>query len=287
MYKKLLLAIVLIFIVIFHAEAQNDTVKYWKKGGFASFTFNQVSLSNWVAGGENALSATALLNLFANYKKDKIVWDNSLDLGYGLMKIEGKGQRKNEDKIDLLSKVGYEAFGKFYYSALFNYRTQFTDGYQYPNDTTQILVSRFNAPAYLSFSLGLDYKPNEYFSLFFSPLTGKVTLVMDNSLSNAGMYGVTPGKKARGEFGAGLNIKFQKDVIKNVNVLSKLTMFNNYTDKDKSNRANFDVNWEVMVNIKANKFLTTSIFTNLIYDQNIIRKTQFKEVFGLGVSYKF
>jgi hypothetical protein len=64
-------------------------------------------------------------------------------------------------------------------------------------------------------------------------------------------------------------------------------MFNNYTDKDKSNRANFDVNWEVMVNIKANKFLTTSIFTNLIYDQNIIRKTQFKEVFGLGVSYKF
>jgi hypothetical protein len=110
---------------------------------------------------------------------------------------------------------------------------------------------------------------------------------MDTALSNKGMYGVEPGKKVRSEFGASLNVKFQKDVIKNVNILSKLTLFDNYTDNDKSNRSNIDVNWEVMINIKASKFLTTSITTNLIYDHNVIKRTQFKEVLGVGISYKF
>lgn len=285
MLKKLFFISVLLIGLFSSVYSQKDTVKYWKKGGFASLMFNQVSLSNWVAGGENALSTTALFNIYANYKKDKIAWDNSLDLGYGLLKSEGKSLRKNEDKIDLLSKLGYQAFGKFYYSALFNYRTQFDKGFNYPNDS--VVVSRFNAPAYLSISLGIDYKPTDYLSVFFSPATGKFTLVLDEALSNAGMYGVKPGKKVRGEFGAALNAKFQKDVITNVNILSKLILFNNYSDKDKSNRANIDVNWEVMINLKASKYLTTSIFTNLIYDQNIVRKTQFKEVLGVGLSYKF
>jgi hypothetical protein len=285
MLKKIVFSIGLLFLFSNYFFAQTDTVKYWKKGGFASVMFNQVSLSNWVAGGENALSTTLLLNFYANYKKDKIVWDNSLDLGYGFLKGGGKKLRKNEDKIDFLSKLGHQAFGNFYYSALFNYKTQFTEGFNYPNDS--VVISKFNAPAYISLSLGMDYKPNEFFSVFLSPATGKFTVVADKALSDAGMYGVEPGKRVRSEFGAGLNAKFQKDVITNVNVLSKLVLFNNYTDKDKTNRANIDVNWEVMVSIKANKYLTTSIFTNLIYDQNIIRKTQFKEVLGVGASYKF
>jgi hypothetical protein len=266
-------------------NAQTDTVKYWKTGGFSVLTFNQVNLSNWSAGGENALSATGILNLFANYKKGNIIWESSLDLGFGIMKSGSSGLRKNEDKIDFSSKFGYKAFGDFFYSALLNYRTQFAKGYNYPNDS--IVVSKFNAPGYLSVGLGLDYKPNDFLSISFSPATGRFTFVSDKKLSDAGAYGVDPGKKIRSEFGASISAKFQKDVVKNVNVVSKLILFNNYTDKDKGNRKNIDVNWEVMVNIKAGKYLTTSIFTNLIYDQNVIEKTQFKEVLGVGASYKF
>jgi hypothetical protein len=272
------------FILLFSsAYAQQDTV--WKTGGFSVLTFNQVRLTNWAAGGEDALSTTAILNLFANYKKDKVIWDNSLDLGFGFMKSSGLGTRKNEDKIELNSKYGYKAFGNVYYSALVNYRTQFAKGYNYPNDS--VVMSRFNAPGYLTFSLGLDYKPNDYLSIFISPATGKFTFVSDQALSDSGAYGVDRGKRVRAEFGAGLSAKFQKDVVKNVNIVSKLTLFNDYTDKDKGNRKNIDVNWEVMINIKAGKYLTTSILTNLIYDQNIISKTQFKEVLGVGLSYKF
>ena len=291
MLQKLLFTVSFIALVLsVHAQTDTvtnriDTVKYWKTGGFSVLTFNQVSLSNWSAGGENALSTTAILNLFANYKKGEVVWDNSLDLGYGLMKNGSQGARKNEDKIELNSKLGYKAFGKVYYSALVNYRTQFAKGYNYPNDS--VVVSRFNAPGYITISLGLDYKPNDYFSLFVSPATGRFTIVADKALSDAGAYGVEQGKKIRFEFGANLSAKFQKDVVKNINLVSKLTLFNNFTDKDKANRKNIDVNWEVMVNIKAGKYLTTTILTNLVYDQNVIEKTQFKEVLGVGLSYKF
>ena len=287
MLQRTIIILALLGVFAKLSAQQADTVKYWKTGGFVSLTFNQVSLKNWVAGGENAVSTTALSNFTAVYTKGKFVWDNSLDLGYGLLKSEGKIARKNEDKIDLLSKFGYKAAGKFFYSALLNYRTQFANGYNYPTDTTQVLISRFNAPGYLSVSIGMDYRPVEYFSLYISPATGRFTFVSDQTLSDEGMYGVDKGKKVRPEFGASLNAKFQKDVITNVNLSSKLSLFNNYTDKDKENRKNFDVNWELMINLKAGKYLTTSIFTNIIYDHNVIKRTQSKEVIGVGLSYKF
>jgi hypothetical protein len=268
------------------AKPRRDT-SYWQRGSFAAVTFNQVKLTNWKAGGENALSVTTLLNLYENYRKDRVAWDNNLDLGYGLLKAESKTVRKNEDKIDLQSKFGYKAIKKLYYTAFFGYRTQFTPGYRYPTDTTREYISNFNAPGYFSVSLGLDYKPSDHFSLYFSPAAGKFTIVADKYLSDLGSYGVPPGKKVRSEFGASLNARFQKDIRTYLYIVSKLALFNNYTDVDKSNRANIDVNWEVMINIKAGKFLTTSIITNLIYDHNVIKRIQFKEVLGVGVSYKF
>ena len=267
------------------APTQHDTVKHWKTGGFSVLTFNQVSLNHWTNGGENALSTTALLNLFANYKKAKIIWDNALDMGYGLMKNNGYRVKKNEDKLELSSKLGYKAYKRLFYSALINYRTQFTNGYNYPNDS--VIVSTFNAPGYLTLSVGMDYKPADFLSILISPATGRFTMVMNKMLSDSGAYGVERGKRVRPEFGTNFTAKFQKDVFKNINVVSKLTLFNNYTDAEKANRKNVDVYWEFMMNIKANKFLTTTILVNVIYDQNVIARTQVKEVLGIGLSYKF
>jgi hypothetical protein len=261
-----------------------DTVKYFTYGGFASFTLNQVSFSNWSAGGENALSTMALLNIFGNYKKDKTEWVNTLDMGYGFLKNGSSKMRKNEDKIDITSKLGYKAFKNVFYTALINYRSQFADGYNYPNDS--VVVSRFNAPAYISVGIGLDYKPYDYFSIYLSPATGRFTIVNDRVLSDSGAFGVDRGKKVRSEFGASLIVMVNKDIFKNVNFTSKLVLFENYTDKDVANRKNIDVLWEPMLNIKAGKYLTTSIMFSLIYDQDVIAKTQIKEVFGIGLSYK-
>jgi hypothetical protein len=294
------------------SQAPADTS--WKKGGFTSLSFTQVSLSNWAAGGEDAYSGVLMLNLFANYAKDKTVWDNSLDLGYGVIKSGDAGARKNEDKIDLNSKYGYKAFGKFYYSALVNFKSQFAEGFNYPDDSN--VVSKFAAPAYITIALGLDYKPSDYFSAFISPATGKYTLVSDQKLADAGAYGVDPaeydalgnktadGKTLRPEFGAYFRAAFKKDLSASFNLSSTLNLFNNYTDKNKENQGNVDVNWETMLTLKAGKLITTTLFTNLIYDHDVKLptyetingvktvtgvgpKTQFKEVFGIGLSYKF
>ena len=261
--KKIYFIQLLLSIVVFSVSAQMpDTVKHFKYGGFTLLTFNQVSLSNWAAGGENALSATGVLNVFGNYKKDRIAWDNTLDLGYGMLKSGNTGVRKNEDKMELNSKFGYQAFGKVFYTALVNFRSQFSKGYNYPNDS--VPVSQFMAPGYLSVSLGMDYKPTDYFSIYLSPATGRFTFVNNQTLADSGAFGVDRaiveggiivkhGKRVRSEFGASLSTGIHKDIFKNVNLVSKLVLFNNYTDKEKPNRKNIDVNWEVMLNIKAGK----------------------------------
>ena len=282
-----------------------DTTMGWKKGGVLTATVAQTSLTNWVAGGQNSLSINGLFSGFTNYKKGKSVWDNSLDLGYGLMK-QGKGESfiKTDDKIDILSKYGREAFKKFYYSALMNFKTQMTPGYNYPDDSTKI--SNLFAPAYLTLALGLDYMPNSYFSAFFAPLTGKFTFVSDKQLSDQGAFGVTPGHTSKSEFGGYIRAiysrnDFKSEFLKNVSFTTKIDLFSNYLE----NPQNIDVSWETLIAMKVNKYLSFNFNTHLIYDDNIqvpfdknndgtigpgesIRSlVQFKEIFGVGLSYKF
>ena len=274
----------------------------WKKGGMGSINFNQVALSNWAAGGENSMSGAAFLSLFANYAKDRLSWDNQLDLAYGLLKSGDAKVRKNEDKIDLNSKVGYKvsANSKFYYTFLFNFKSQFANGYDYKNDTLlKYPISKFLAPGYLLYSIGIDYKPDDAFRLYLSPLTGRTIIVNDDMLSQAGAFGVDPGKKSLTQLGAYLRAMYKKDVFTNVNFQTKLELFSNYLD----NPQNIAVNHEILIAMKVNKFITANIGTQMIYDDiipvTVIKETsgvkeaktgprlQFKEVFGIGLSYKF
>lgn len=282
-----------------------DSTQGWKYGGVFSVSLSQTSLKNWSAGGQNSVAVNGLFSLFANYRKGKSVLDNSLDVGYGLLK-QGKNADfiKTDDKIDFLSKYGREAFKNFYYAALFNLKTQMTPGYKYPDVSKKI--SDLFAPAYILFAAGMDYKPNPYFSAFLAPFTGKFTIVADDSLSAAGAFGVTPGDKFRGETGGYMRViytknDFKSEFLKNVSFTSKLDLFSNYRDKPQ----NIDVSWETLIALKVNKYITVSFNTHLMYDDNILipidrnengtidpgeapgKRIQFKEIFGAGFSYKF
>jgi hypothetical protein len=255
----------------------------WKKGGFIGVTFNQVSLSNWVQGGDNSVALSATTNLFANYIKGKVDWQNSLDMAYAMVQTGSDKLKKSDDKIDLTSKYSRKFSERWLYGILFNFKSQFADGFNYPDDSN--IVSKFFSPAYVTLSPGLTWKPVSYFEILLSPVTAKWTFVMDEVLSNAGAYGVDSGKTVRTEIGAYINMKFQKDIMENVNLMTKLELFNNYTDEE--NPSNIDVNWEVLLAMKVNKYITASINTQLIYDADVIEKTQFKESIGVGFGYKF
>ncbi|RXQ90408.1 DUF3078 domain-containing protein [Ancylomarina salipaludis] len=294
MIRKLLFVFMALICVNASAQEIQDT-SYWKKGGMASLSFSQTSLSSWSGGGDNAISTNARLNLFANYTKAKNAWDNTLNLEYGLLKQGDEGTRKSIDKIDFVTKYGHQASKKWYYSALLDFKTQFAKGYNYgknEGDPDQ-KVSNFMAPAYLLLSLGMDYKPNDTFSAYLSPITGKTTFVNDEDLSDAGAFGVDPGDKIRYEFGALAKLTLKKTVAKNVDLKSTLDLFTAYSESF----GNIDVNWDLKIDMKVNQFLTASINTTLVYDDDVQYvdkegvnrgvRIQFKEVLGIGLAYKF
>ncbi|MCC7301899.1 MAG: DUF3078 domain-containing protein [Bacteroidia bacterium] len=285
-----------LFLPVLAAGQTTDTTKAWNKGGLLGLNFTQSSYTNWSSGGQNSVSGTILVNLFAKYKTERNVFDTRLDLAYGRVQV-GPENRKSEDKIDLAAKYGHLAFGKtWFYSVLFSFKSQFDNGYNYPNDT--LITSRFLAPAFLNYGIGLDYKPKDYFSVMIAPLSGKTTLVYDTRLSAAGAFGVDSGKMVRNEFGGSLTLEFSKEISKNIKLTSALKLFSNYLKTP----GNIDVNWESLLALKVNKYISATLSAELIYDDDThipydgdgdgVKEsngpmTQFKEVLGIGFSYKF
>lgn len=295
--KQISLTLLVFFLALsIKAQTPADTIKHWKKGGDFSVNFSQVSFSNWAAGGKNSVAGVALLNYSANYAKDRMSWDNSLNMGYGLVKEQNRSLVKSDDKFELNSKVGYKITeaGKWYFSGLTSFRTQFADGYNYPTPDKPILISSLLSPAYLTVAAGFDYKPNDNFSVFLSPLGGKFTVVLNDSLSKAGAYGVDPGKKFRAELGGNIRSEVKFNVVKNVDAATNISLFSNYL----KNPQNVDVNWEFRLKMKINQYLSANFLTNLIYDDDvkipIIRngvestgkRIQLKQLFGAGLSMK-
>lgn len=292
----LLLIICFISTISFAQDEANKKEEGWKKGGLVTLNFTQVTLHNWAAGGENSLSGVGFVNLFANYKKNRMTWDNTIDLGYGLLK-QGEGDiMKSDDKIEISSKYGQYAFEHWYYSGLVSFKSQFATGYQKPGDANKI--SDFMAPGYLNIAIGMDYKPNDNLTVLISPLTGKTTFLSSPYLSSIGAYGVEPGKNIRFEFGAYIKAAYKVDIMKNIGFQTKIDLFTNYLNKPE----NIDVNWESLLSLKVNDYISASVFFMLIYDDDIRipidkdgdgiadyngPRTQLKEMFGLGLSYKF
>ncbi len=313
MRKLRQLAILIFFSVItFSATAQDaepaDTIKKWDLGGIFNLNMNQVSLYNWTAGGVNSVSGGVFFDLHANYKYDKMGWANTLKVGYGLIEQEGLKTQKTDDFIEFNSDLNREAFAKnWFYAVNLNFKTQFSQGYSDPN-VQEVVISDFMSPAYLVSSAGLNYKPNDVFKAHLAPISSKITIVNKDSLANAGAYGVeaavvddngvivTPGQNVRYQWGAFARLEFQKEVVTNVSIRSKMDLFMDY-----ENPASIDVNWEVLMDFKINKFLSTSLNFYTIYDDDIAvpleedaagnvtksgPRVQLKQVLGLGINVK-
>ena len=272
-------------------DAADTAQQVWKKGGLYNINLSQSSLSNWAAGGDEfALSINSLLNLFAFYKKDKHSWDNTFDFNFGYVKTTSLGSRKNDDRIDLLSKYGRAVSSKWNVAGLVNFRTQLLKGYNYP-DNQKVLTSNFLAPAYILTSIGMDYKPNANFSLFLSPITARWIIVKDDSLSAKGLYGVTPGEKSKSEFGAFISANYLKEFSKSLSYKGRLDLFSNY----KNNPQNIDVFMTNVLAAKLSRVLSASWNVDIIYDDDVrlfgdngtSAGTQIKSIVGLGLQVSF
>jgi hypothetical protein len=278
-----------------HVTIKDTSHKTWRTGGIFSLNLSQSALSHWAAGGDkSSFSLTSLVNGYASCNKGKNSWDNILDAAYDYMNTSSTGFRKSDDHFYFTSKYGRQASAnkKWYYSALFDFKTQFANGYLY-NDTGRTYNSSFFSPAYILLSLGMDYKPAPYFDLFLSPLTSRWTVVESDVLSAKGMYGVSPGKHVLNEIGAFLAANFNKNFTKAINYTSQLQLFSNY----KHDPQNIDMYWTNLLTLTVTKYLATTIALNMIYDDDAkfpsedgkrqVAFLQLQEMLGVGFSYKF
>jgi hypothetical protein len=263
----------------------------WKHGGLFNLNLAQGSLSNWAAGGDKfSISLNSLLSAYAFYKKNKESWDNTLDVNFGYLRTTSLGSRKNDDRFDLLSKYGHAISSKWDIAALFDFRTQLANGYSYSN-TGRTFSSAFLSPAYVILSLGLDFKPDNHFSLFMSPVTARWLIVKNDSLAAKGLYGVSPGQHTRSEFGAFLSASYIKDFNKTAGYKGRLDLFSNY----KHNPGKIDVYFSNLFSVKLSRVLAATWNLDLIYDDDVrlfgkdgkSPAVQLKSLVGLGLLVKF
>jgi hypothetical protein len=283
----------------------------WVKKQRFTVDLNEVSFVNWNAGGSNSISALVGYQFSYDYSDKYFFWNNNLVAGYGINGQQGRETRKTTDIFEINSNFGYNPTenSNWFYSARFNFKTQFDYGYQYPNVNNPI--SKFMAPGYLFFGFGMDYGKNiDNLSLYLSPITLKATFVLDETLANAGKFGVTPavldidgnviksGKRSRQEAGILINNNYKTEVAKNVTAESVLSLYSDYIN----NFGNVDVDWRLNLNFKVNNFIRATFESHIRYDDDVKTsvpsaiegefdeagaKVQWKQFLGIGFAVDF
>ncbi|HTN36388.1 MAG TPA: DUF3078 domain-containing protein [Arachidicoccus sp.] len=276
-------------------KGSSDTIPWkWKYGGRGDLHLSQSSLRNWAAGGEDfSMSLSSYVNAYLYYRKGTHSWDTNVDFNFGYVQTTSNGGRKNDDRIAGTTKYGIrlDSAGKLNASFLLNGRSQFFDGRKYFTKDSSQLISSFMSPAYAVISLGLDYKPQKELSIFASPLTTRLTVILQRQLAALGLYGLDKGHRYQFAPGAFATINYQKDILKNVNYRANLNLFSDYSRDPQ----NVDMDMSNNLSFKINKFLSASYSLDLIYDDDVrlfgkngdSPGLQVKSMIGIGFSMPF
>jgi len=234
-------------------------------------------------------------------------------LHLGARKIQRQKVRKIQDKNDFRSKLNYHHGSNFHSSLLLDLRSQLMPGYGPFDDTT--VISRIMSPGFFILALGVDYKPTKGASVVLSPVTGKLTFVLDQKIADMNLYGNDPNfrfydpnitqphsPKVRYEIGAAIHWQLKRKFFKDLLVMNQIDLFWDYTNPDHSRRYNIDVNAELRLIYKLKNWLSAHLDMQCVYDHDIVvpiyewqndqkveigagPRTQFKEVFGFGLTF--
>lgn len=286
-----------------------DTISCWEKKNIVGFDLSEIAFMNWSAGGNSSVSGLLKGNFTRKYTYQNFKWQNELIIRYGVNKQDGIELRKTDDAFQFNSTFGYrkDTITNWYHSAKFNFNTQFTNGYSYPNTT--FAISKPFAPAYTFMGIGAEYSnKKKKINVYISPLTMKNTLVLDQRLANQGAFGVkkavydadgnliTEGEKTKTEFGFLLTFGHKKEVYKNIFLENRLNLYSDYINKF----GNIDVDWQMQLDLVVNQYVKANIGAHIIYDDDIKAKEevngeqvtvgpklQLKQMLGIGLVYDF
>lgn len=263
------------------AKIKEEKPMGWEKVGLFTVLLNQSNFNNWLAGGQNSIAGNAAFKYDLNYKSETWTWDNKLMASYGLTKLQGQDLQKTDDRIEFNSLLGKKATGEWYYSAFFNFKTQFDAGVDPANK--EITISHFFSPAYFQFGPGMMYKKDDNLKINVAPATSKLIVVHPHFTDLGPAFGVDQGESTRYEFGAALNGYYKFNIMENVSAENILNLYTNYLEEAK----NIDIDYTLNIVMKVNKYLTTNFSFQTIYDDNAYAGFQTRQVIGVGVNYGF
>lgn len=315
---KIKTLIIALFVIVFTQTATSqvlitttlpDSISYWEKSNKVGLDINEIAFVNWAVGGNNSVTLLGRGNFVRKYSRKNVSWLNELLLRFGHNAQDGQGPRKTDDQIQFNSTYGYrrDTISNWYYSAKFNFNSQFANGYNYPNK--EHAISGPFAPAYIFLGVGAEYVKKEWgLTAYISPLTDKTTLVLDPYLADQGSFGVDKavrdadgniikhGKKSRTEVGMLFTSVLKRQLFKNIMLDNRIMLYTDYLNK----YGNIDVNWQFTLDMTVNEYVKANIGANIIYDDDIKAteergdelvtvgpKMQLKQMLGVGLSYTF
>lgn len=260
----------------------SDSTKAWSILGQNTLMLNQSAFSNWVGGGANNIGWLAGLNYNMTYEKDKDLWENVIVMGYGMNNTEGLGNRKTQDNINLSTNYGRKISGNWYASVGASLLTQFAAGYEDGNNPDAKKISNFMAPGYVSVGAGFTYKPSDNFTMTLRPANARWTFVGDKDLQFAGNYGLKhDGDSSLFQFGFLGTAQYKLKIMENISLMNSASVFSNYLDHPER----LVLSYGGILNMKVNKYISTQVTLDLLYDHNQIKKTQLKQTLGIGLAY--
>ena len=282
--KKTILLIVLALQLqcLYSQEKTQDSIpnSAWKKGGTFTFLLNQSSFENWIAGGVSNVSGTVGVNYDFNYSKEDWSCDNKLIIAFGLTKIKEQDIQKSDDRLEWNSVLSKKAKGDWNYSLFLNFKTQFTDDLN--SDTKG--PTRFLSPGYFQFGPGMLWKKSDHLKVNIAPATSKL-IVVDKTLTlpNDAYFGVKEGESMRYELGASIGAYYKFNVMENISMENILNLYSNYLEDPQ----NIDLDYTINIVMSINKYFSTNLALQAIYDDNAFEGLQTRQVFGLGINYNF
>lgn len=294
-------------------EEQRDSLQklnksvFWSQRTKLGVDFHEVAFQNWNAGGTNSISLLFKANLQRTLHSRNIRWKNEFIAEYGISAEKGRKLRKTDDRLEFISTVGYRAdtLTNWFYSAKLNFKSQFDNGYDYPNRDE--IKSGFMKPGYLFTGVGADYfKESKDLSVYLSPVTLKTTFVLDRRLADNGEFGVKPAKKdafgniishskgVKSEFGILITNTYTVELSKNIKMDHRITLYTDYLD----DFGNVDIDWNLQFAFKVNDFVEASLGSHIIYDDDTKTtrtnaegeevkggaKVQWKQQLGIGLA---
>lgn len=269
--------------------------KYWVRSGEHSFQFAQNYFSdNWHKGGTNNLNFNSYHVLRANYKKEKVKFNNTLEWRLSVFNAPDDSIRQYRIGNDLLryyGDFGIDAFlSGWSYSTNFEAKTQFFNAY--PANSND-LRSAFMAPLYVNAGVGLKYAVNRNsksvrhrkvkWDLAIAPISINYRYVGNDSVDVV-RYGIPEGSKSLLDLGSTITSILKFDITRYITWDSRLTYFTSY-DKVISE-------FENSLNMALSNAFSTRIYLNVRYDDSVpadpnLHYWQYNQTLSFGLNYKW